>query len=166
MTDMAHAGFVDPDPIPAVLPPLLAGGRVAQYDNGKFALRSPGLAKLIEYGSIHHIIPSTIGSYNTAIKQYCAFCKMEGLDPWPVDEVKLAGFIHFVCLSISTSSINVYVAGVRYGHENAVPEPWPLEDNELIRRTKRFVKRRYPSRRALAKLLISLRVLRIILGST
>jgi hypothetical protein len=88
---------------------------------------------------------------------------MESLEPWPVDEIKVAGFIHYACLSISTSSINVYLAGVRYGHENTVLEPWPLEDNELIRRTKRFVKRRFPSKRALTKLLISLRVIRVIL---
>ena len=156
--------FHDPSPIPATFPRLRAGGKLSAYEGGRFARECGALAGLIEYGAINHIIPSTISTYNSALNKYDQFCRAFALEPWPVDEVKLAGFIHFACLSISTTSLSVYLAGVRYGHENAGCGLWLLCDNELVRRTKRFVKRRYPSLRAKGKLPISIKILKAILS--
>jgi hypothetical protein len=155
--------FHDPCPIPNVLPGLRAGSKVSTYDGGRFARECGALACLVEYGSINHIVPSTLSTYNSALKKYELFCYLFAFEPWPVDELKLASFIHFACLNISTASISVYLAGVRYGHENVGCGPWLLCDNELVRRTKRFVKRRYPSTRAKKKLPISIKILKVIL---
>ena len=173
-------GPVDPFPIPWVLPipqrlwgdggeagAAPAGSAVSRVSNPSvphpLLASDPFLARLITYGAENAVVPSTKGTYATAIKQYLRFCSDRRLAPWPVDEVQIAGFIHVLCLSISTSSLKSYLAGVQYGHVNAGCGPWPLHDNELIRRTKRFVKRRYPCELSKAKLPITMKVLRAIL---
>ena len=87
------------------------------------------------------------------VRELCAY---------PVDEVKLSAFILMICLRIGVPSLNVYLAGVRDAHITCYG-PWMLEGNEMVHRTLRFVRRRYPAGPPEAKLPISLALLRWLL---
>jgi hypothetical protein len=126
------------------------------------ARSDPQLASVISFTAASSVVPSVRSSYKTALKFYREFCINRGLELWPVDDVQLAGFIHITVQHVSVDSLKMYLAGVRYHHENEWGA-WTLEGNELIRRTKRYVKRHFPGRRAKHKLPISLRVLCAIL---
>jgi hypothetical protein len=144
---------------PGRSPPLSAADRIRGHP---LAFADPFLAREVNYGRVHHVVSGVAASYSTAAKAYIAFCDVRNLQPWPVDEVQLAGFIHIICQRVSTQSLNMYLSGIRHAHENECGT-WRLEGNELIRRTIRYVKRRYPSATVMSKLPISLGLLRRLL---
>jgi hypothetical protein len=136
-----------------------ASGRIQLHP---LASADPVLAALVSHGQINHVTSGTRSSYGTAARAYVRFCETRDLSPFPVDEVLLAGFIHIIVQRIQTTSLGMYLAGIRYAHENEYG-PWLLEGNELIRRTKRYVKRKFPSTLVQQKLPISLTLLRQLL---
>jgi hypothetical protein len=137
-----------------------ATGRIGAHP---LSVSDPRLGALISYGFVHHVVPGTISSYTTATKHYLTFCRNRGLRPWPVDDILLAGYIHWITLRISTQSLKMYLAGVRYSHELEYG-PWRLEGNDLVRRTIRYVKRKFPSTNDISKLPVSLSLLRRLLA--
>jgi hypothetical protein len=142
-----------PVPTPR-LPP--ATGRVGSHP---LAMADPALAAVISHGQVNHVVKGVVSSYTTATKAYLFFCSNRELQPWPVDDVKLAGFIHIICQRISTQSLKMYLSGIRYSHENEYGR-WRLSGNELVRRTIRYVRRLYPSANDMSKLPVTLSLLR------
>jgi hypothetical protein len=90
------------------------------------------------------------------------FCRARDIVPFPVDEMWLAAFVRFKAMFVCSSSLKMYLAGIRY-HQELSGFPWALSGSELLRRVLRFVKRRYPSETKAAKFPVSFAVLRRIL---
>ena len=64
--------------------------------------------------------------------------------PFPADGVMMSAWILVLAMSISVNSLGMYTAGVRYSQE-LEGFLWTIAGNDLVRRTMRYVKRRYPS---------------------
>jgi hypothetical protein len=122
----------------------------------------PMLAWMVNTGVHEHCVPGTVSSYNTGARDYIRFCEARGLDPWPVDEVTYCGWLHVTAARIKMSSLGMYMAGVRnssilFRHE------WDMAGNEMVRRSMRYLKRKYPAMAKGSKVPITVGVLARIL---
>ena len=105
----------------------------------------PVLALVVDIGLKAHLRPRTTASYGTGARSYVLFMESRGLQPWPVTPVEYCGWLHTLPPGVQVPSMKVYKAGVRdasilEGHG------WPMEGNEYVRRTMRFLERKYPSK--------------------
>jgi hypothetical protein len=105
----------------------------------------PELALAVDMGFKTHIRPKTISSYGTGARSYVQFMESRSLRPWPVTPVEYCGWLHTLPPRVQVPSMRVYKAGVRdasilEGHG------WPMEGNEFVRRTMRFLERKFPSK--------------------
>ena len=76
--------------------------------------------------------------------------------------ITIAGFTRILCLRIASSSLRIYVSGVRFEYINQTGSR-PYEKDETLRRSLRYCRRRYPSAKKADKLPVCLAILRCIL---
>ena len=122
----------------------------------------PVLAATVDHGLQHHYTRGTGSSYGTGARDYVRFCRGRGLQPWPVDEVSYCGWMHVVAKRIKVTSLGMYMAGVRNA---SILEGWSWDTSkmELVRRTMRFLRKKYPVETKGEKVPITVAVLRTIL---
>jgi hypothetical protein len=124
----------------------------------------PVLAAVVNEGLFNHINKGTASSYATGAKDYIAFCKKRGIEPWPVDDIVYCGWLHVTAgRGILMTSVGVYMAGVRdasiiEGHD------WRMTGNEALRRTMRFLRKKHPVDVKGRKVPITVGVVRAILA--
>ena len=122
----------------------------------------PVLASMVSNGLVNHVTRKVVSSYSTAASQFVKFCEIRSQDPWTASAITIAGFIRILCLRIASSSLRVYISGVRFEYINQTGL-WPYEKDETLRRSLRYCRRRYPSAKKADKLPVCLAILRSIL---
>lgn len=122
----------------------------------------PVLALDVNEGLVGCHVPGTTSSYTTGANDYLRYCSTRSLRPWEVDEIAYCGWLHITARRIKIKSLDMYMAGVRnasimegYG--------WALSKNEMVRRTIRFLKRKYPAQVKGKKVPVTVGVLGLIL---
>jgi len=122
----------------------------------------PGLALIVDMGFRSHCLPKTVSSYGTGARDYVGFCHKRGINPWPAEEVVYCGWLHILAARIQMQSMGVYTAGVR---DSSILEGhgWNMTGNEFVRRTMRFLHRKYPSKEKGQKVPVTVGVLHKIL---
>ena len=116
---------------------------------------APLLATLVDEAIIDHVVPGTLRTYRSATDNFSRFCMAHGVCPFPVDAVWLCSWMRVAAMSISIPSLKVYLAGIRFecGSRGL---PWLHDGSEPVRRTLRFLKRRYGCLSSRAKVPVSL----------
>jgi hypothetical protein len=132
---------------------------VAQH---KLSQADPGLAAVVSMGMTHHVVGKTRSGYKSARSAYLRFCADRGLEPWPVSDVVLAAWLHFIVVTVAVSSMGVYMAGLAY-YQGLMGLPWRLLGSEVVRRTLRYLKRRFPEAGCKLKAPITVALLRVLL---
>ena len=123
----------------------------------------PSLAQLVDEGLRDHIKPGTQSSYGTATRSWVEFCERRGLQPWPVLEVEFCGWLHVLCARWTRAvSIGAYRSGVR-NSSILGGFGWSIDRSELVHRTVRFLKYKYPSPEKAEKVPITVGVIYTIL---
>jgi len=118
----------------------------------------PALAQVVDQGFREHNTVGTTSSYGTGARDYARFCTERSLRMWPVDEISYCGWLHVTTRRIKVASLDMYMAGVRdasilEGHG------WHMPGNEMVRRTMRFLKRKYPAAKKGKKVPVTVGVL-------
>ena len=144
-----------------------AGGGWSSAHQNALARRAmtaadPALASQVEIGLREHVIATTRSSYGTAARSFVDFCKLRGVRIWPVVAFTFCAWLHVVVLSVDVASLGMYTAGIKY-HQELLDMPWTLTGNELVRRTMRYLKKKFPSKQGPAKMPVTVRVLMCIL---
>ena len=111
---------------------------------------------------VDHILESTRSSYSTAATQYIQFCEIRAVDPWPVDPIWFCAWLLLISKSVLHTSLKMYMAGVRSAQE-LEGWTWKLNGHGVVRRTIRWIRRRYPVSSVAPKMAISTSLLRAIL---
>jgi len=138
---------------PGVRPQALIG-LVAAHP---LAMADPYMAWLVSDSQVNHVVPSTRKGYTTAISSYTTFCCNRRLAPWPVDEVKMVGWMLYMGQKIKSTSLRKYMSALPYGQAlQAEPFPWTLAGSEPVRKALRYIRHRYPCSPKANKLPISL----------
>jgi hypothetical protein len=132
---------------------------VAQHELSRV---DPGLAAVVSMGMTHHVVGKTRSGYKSARSSYLRFCSDRGLEPWPVSEVVLAAWLHFIVVTVAVSSMGVYMAGLAY-YQGLMGMPWRLAGSELVRRTMRYLKRKFPVAGGKQKAPVTVALLRVLL---
>jgi hypothetical protein len=122
----------------------------------------PALARAVDHGLRNHYVRTTASSYKTAANDYVTFCLARSLCPWPTDQVCFCGWLHVSARRLKMTSLSMYMAGVRdcsilLGHG------WHLAGNEMVRRSLRYLKRKYPAKPKALKLPVTVAILSRIL---
>ena len=120
------------------------------------------LARAVDHGLRNHYVTSTSSTYKTATRDYVSFCNVRSLRPWPVDQVTFCGWLHVSARRIQISSLSMYMAGVR-DSSILLGHGWDLHGNEMVRRSLRYLKRKYPSKGKGRKVPVTVNVLTKIL---
>jgi hypothetical protein len=114
-------------------------------------------AQLISHSQTNHIVPNTKSSYECAIRDYVKFCRVRRLAPWPVDAIKMAGWLLILAQRVKATSLKMYMAALPYGQSiQQTPYPWVLHGSETLRRVLRYIRHRYPCSAKASKMPISL----------
>lgn len=121
---------------PSPLVPVVARHAIASVD--------PVGARALSRALADHVVSTTREGYSSAAKKYLRFCSDRNVEPYPAESLWVAAYIIDVVSSIKVQSLKVYLAAIQYtqvleGYQ------WSLAGDELIRRARRFVKRRHPS---------------------
>jgi hypothetical protein len=113
------------------LPPAVEGSELARGD--------PFGAAAVAEGITDHVIKGTKSSYNSAVRAYEAYCSCYSLTLWPASELVVAGYFHYIIVTVGVQSLGMYSAGLQYHqyHQGLLGLPWTLTDNEVLRRTVR-----------------------------
>ena len=92
------------------------------------------------------------------------FCKVHvrNLRPWPVRSHMMCAYLHFICTTVSVSSMGMYKAGLMYT-QSLYNMPWLLDGDEHVRRTMRFLKSKFPVAEPVEKFPMSIAVQKILL---
>ena len=122
----------------------------------------PALGSYLIQAATESNTEGTRHAYKSATKSYIHFCAVRNLAPWPVDSVKIAGWILRIMTTVSTSSLKVYLAAVQYD-SISIGCGWPLAGDPLVARTIKYVKRKFPAKEKGLKFAITLEVLMTIL---
>ena len=120
----------------------------------------PAMAAQVSQGISESVLASTRGSYNTATRQYLNFCETRSLVPWPVTSRRLCAYMHWKAPFVSMDLMGVYTAGVQYS-QGSLGIPWSLHGDDNVRRTWRFLKRKFPVKDKPEKFPMSVEVLRL-----
>lgn len=119
----------------------------------------PGLAALYQHALHNYLVPTTRRNYDYLARTYVEFCELRDLQPWPADEVKICAWMLRLMTRVKPSSLKVYLAAVRFVQLN-LGHGWSITGSETVRRTKRYIKRRFPRGEKGQKFPVTLRVLR------
>ena len=125
-------------------------------------LRDPALANRVDFGIRNHYVVGTASSYATGARDYVRFCRNRGLQPWPVDQITFCGWLHASACRIKISSLSMYMGGVR-DTSILLNHGWSLSGNEMVRRSLRYLKRKYPAQPKTFKVPVTVTVLTRIL---
>ena len=121
------------------------------------AVIDPVGARLVD-GALKHYVVST-RSYDSAVRNYIRFCAVRSVLPWPVAAMWVYLWMHELKRTVKPSTIKTYLSGLRYS-QVLMGFDWQLSNNELVRRTMRFIKREFPEAEKAAKVPVSFRLLR------
>ena len=127
------------------------------------AQSDPFLAAAVGASLQDHVVSKTVRTYNSATENYLRFCKIRRLDPWPVSDVTFCGWLIVLSSTVQVSSMGMYLAGVKY-NSGLLGHRWTLDGSDLVRRTMRWLKRRFPSVERAPKLPISVPLVRAMLA--
>jgi hypothetical protein len=119
----------------------------------------PGLAALYQHAQHNYLVPTTRRNYDYLARAYVDFCELRDMQPWPADEVKICAWMLRLTTRVKPSSLKVYLAAVRFVQIN-LGHDWSITGSEAVRRTKRYIKRRFPRGEKGQKFPVTLRVLR------
>ena len=126
-----------------------------------FAEKAPVMAERLALALQSSVTQGVQASYATAAGQFKEWCAVRGKHTiFPVDRYWLAGWILYKAMFISVDSLKMYLAGVRFFQELQTGIPWTLTGDPIIRRTMRYVKKRYGSSGPTPKVPITLSLLR------
>ena len=103
----------------------------------------PVLAQALSHAMVSHVTKGVASSYNTAATQFANFCQIRNIQPWSASDITIAAWILLLCHVITSSSLRVYISGVRNEYINQSGS-WPHEKSENLRRVLRYCKRTYP----------------------
>ena len=133
-------------------------GLVAEHE---LNTADPYSAWLVSDSQINHVVPSTRSGYETGIKCYLDYCSVRKLSPWPVTEIKMAGWMLITAQRIKHTSLRKYMSGLPYG-QAIQPRalPWTVSGSEVVRKAMRYIKHRYPCDAKRSKLPITLQLIR------
>ena len=131
--------------------PVVARHAIASVD--------PAGAKRLSKALVGHIVSPR--GYASALRRYTSFCKVRCLDPFPADALWIASYIEHLSSSVMVSSMGTYLSSIRYFQEMEGFK-WTLSGNEMVRRMRRFVKRRFPAAGKRLKFPLSISVLKSI----
>jgi hypothetical protein len=139
----------------------LGGGFLSTIERHKISVVDPFLARSIKAGLSSHLEQHTISGYSTAARNYATFCKRRDLQPWPVQEIVFIGWLHVVTRAILTTSLDLYCAGVRdFQLSHFGSGSWDtIGKSELVLRTKRYLRKRYPTSPVASKFQVTLAVI-------
>lgn len=110
-------------------------------------------------GHESHVVAA---SYSGHAQRHITFCRLRNIVPFPADGVTISVWIHWVTCTVAPSSLKMYLAAVRSAQLDR-DIPWAISGDESVRRTRRYVIRRFSSGGKALKIPISLNVLRVIL---
>ena len=124
----------------------------------------PVLAQEVQQGLRDCVEKDTLSSYGTGARDWLRFCADRGIVPWPPPVIAYCGWLHQTAKRIKMTSIDMYKAGVRNacileGHG------WPLENDLLVQRTLRYLRKTYPVEAKGRKVPVTVAVLKLILRS-
>jgi hypothetical protein len=123
---------------------------------------APAIALAVDMGLRSHYTVDTASSYGTGERSFTRFCDSHGLTAFPVCAVSYCGWLHVEAKRIKVSSLGMYKAGVRDASILA-GHGWEMTDNELVRRTMRFLRKKYPAKSKGKKVPVTVGVLHKIL---
>ena len=127
------------------------------------AASDPVGARCVEAAWSEHLVVSTSRQYCSIVDgSYVPFCKARGLPPWPTCDVRVAAWLLRICTHVKHTSMRVYMAAVRDA-QLTMGYQWDLRGNERLRRSLRWIKRKFPCSPSSPKFPISTLVLRAIL---
>ena len=134
--------------------------RVRNHEMSRLA---PVLAHAVGDAVTKHVVQGTRGNYNSATNNYLNFCTLYRVpSPFPVDELWFCAWLVRIATTVQVPSFRVYTAAIQYSHVNAGFK-WVLRGSEMVRRTLRYLKRKYPVEDTAIKTPISLGLLKEIL---
>ena len=124
------------------------------------AASDPAAAQEVYAAWTDHVVKGTKSSYSTCVKKYLSWCAARALVPWPVDLPMLCAWLLDLESTVKPTSMRMYVAGIN--QQVLEGYQWTLDGNEGVRRTMRFLKRKYPSSPKAFKFVIDMRTLQAI----
>ena len=122
----------------------------------------PIMAAIVAEGISNSVVRGVQGSYNTATDRYLGFCEVRNLRPWPVRSHMMCAYLHFISTTVSVPSMGMYKAGLMYT-QGLYNMPWLLDGDEHVRRTMRFLKRKFPVKEPVEKFPLSIAVQKLLL---
>lgn len=133
--------------------------RYTPLETHPLSRRDPALAHRLRKALVdEHAVHGTLRSYDTITAKYVEFCTLRDIPPWPVDGIKLGGWIIRLMSSVQPSSLRMYLAAVQFSSVNEGFR-WTLQGDETVRRVIRYVKRTFPSGDKAVKLAVTLELL-------
>ena len=119
---------------------------------------NPPLASLVDNVISFHVNKKTQSAYNSATRLFVRFCSANGLSPFPADATTISAWMVFQSHFISLSSLAYYLSGIRSSHlDRGII--WTLNEDPVVARTWRALKKLYTSSKKAKKFPISLTVL-------
>jgi hypothetical protein len=109
-----------------------------------------------------HIVSETKSSYQSALRRFYSFCTVRGLLAFPAEMPTVCAWLVWLSSSVAPLSMGSYIAALKYQHE-LEGYVWPPPEFHLLRRTLRYLKRKFPAKAAVAKAPITVALLRVIL---
>lgn len=126
------------------------------------AMADPAGARLIDTAWDEHCVADTRRRYTSIGASYVHFCELRDVEPWPACEIRVAAWLLRICTTVKWTSMVSYVAGLR-DQQLSLGLEWKLKGSERVRRTMRWIKRKFPCNPVGVKFAVSLAVLRRVL---
>ena len=125
----------------------------------KLASVDPTGAQRLSNALTDHVVATTKSKYTSAFKRYKSYCDNRSFAYFPAEPIVMAAFFVHLSTSVSIGSLGHYAAAIQYFQGLESDMPWICSGNDTIRRTMRYLKRRYPRAGKALKLSISCAVL-------
>ena len=109
-----------------------------------------------------HLVPGVVRSYSSIVRSYEEFCMSRSIVPWPTCCFRMSAWLIRISTHVKFTSMRMYLSAIR-DCQLTMGLPWLLKGDERLRRTLRWIKRRFPCSPVGLKFAISLKVLRRIL---
>lgn len=128
----------------------------------RLALADPAGARVVDKAWDEHCVHDTRRKYTSIGSSYVHFCELRDVDPWPACDIRVAAWMLRICTTVKWTSMGSYLAGLR-DQQLSLGMAWELKGSERIRRSMRWIKRKFPCNPVGVKFAVSLAVLRSIL---
>ena len=112
--------------------------------------KAPSLARIVDVGLHDHLEKKVKSSYGTGARSWVRVARFLDVDPWPPTPIEYCGWLHKLVQpneegrrQLQVNSLDMYKAGVRNA---CILEGcgWPLRDDEMVRRTTRYLQKAFP----------------------